>query len=537
MKFISITKGVSGFLLAAMLAACGGGGGGAAPPPVATVPPVVAPTVPAQPDLAQPNLAYPIPGSLWSAPVANLPTNGNYIYLQSTSGDYIGQGRTYLYTQANAAMTFNIDTLGVEARVAANENWNGRFRLPKAAGALQAGYFKELTRAAFSDPAVGGLDWSGEGRGCNTIKGWVVIDNIVQTGGMLSALDMRFEQYCEGGGPPLRGQVHWTRANADNVTPPQPAPIPAGLWKVMPSAAMAAGNYFYLEGGFGNFVTGGRTYSYDQTNAAFRIRADGSHLIVGIAGNENWNGDFQGMGGMPQLTVGYYADLKRYPFHNPVLGGMDWDGESRGCNRLDGWFAVDSVRYSGSTLTAIDLRFEQLCENDAAPLRGQLHWRADDSTTAPGPQAVPAGLWSPGASFVPPAGNYMYLVSEPGDYIGGGFTQLLTQDATPFLVDRSLTAALRIGVGGHEGNFVGMSSLSQLQPGYYGNLQGYPFHNVMRGGLSWNSPGRACNTLEGWFVVDRVSYSMGQLTAIDLRFEQYCGRDTAALRGVIHWAR
>lgn len=553
MKQFSMARAVSGFLLTALLAACGGGGSGggdSAPvaPPVATVPPVVTPPVATNPPVVEPpvvappvvtapELAYPIPAGLWSPPAGAVPANGNTIFLQSGSGEYIGQGRTYLYTQANANMVLNATTLGIEVRVYGDQGWNGNFLLPQGAGKLQAGYFKDLTRAPFADRAVGGLDWGGEGRGCNTIKGWVAIDNIVQTNGVLSALDLRFEQYCEGTGAPLRGQIHWTRANADNVVQPGPAPIPSSLWKVSPSAEMAAGNYLYLEGGYGNYISAGRTFAYNQSNATFRVRADGSHLVVGVSGDQSWDGDFQGMQGMPQLTVGYYANLMRYPFHNPVLGGLQWSGEGRGCNRLDGWFVVDNVSYSGATLTAIDLRFEQRCDNETTPLRGQLHWRADDTTAAPGPQAVPAGLWSPGPSFQPPAGNYAYIVSELGDYVGGGRTELLTPATGSFTVETNLTAAFRIMANGSRGEFVGMNSLSQLQPGYYGNLQRYPFHNASRGGMDWNGPSTGCNSLNGWFVVDRVSYSMGQLTAIDLRFEQRCEGFNAALRGAIHWSK
>jgi len=41
-----------------------------------------------------------------------------------------------------------------------------------------------------------------------------------------------------------------------------------------------------------------------------------------------------------------------------------------------------------------------------------------------------------------------------------------------------------------------MDSLTQLQPGYYGNLSRYPFHNHVRGGLSWSGNGVGCNTLQ-----------------------------------------
>jgi hypothetical protein len=82
------------------------------------------------------------------------------------------------------------------------------------------------------------------------------------------------------------------------------------------------------------------------------------------------------MSGITELQPGYYANLERYPFHNPANGGLDWIGEGRGCNTLTGWFAVDSVTYNSGTLSAIDLRFEQHCEGGPAALHGQIHWTA-----------------------------------------------------------------------------------------------------------------------------------------------------------------
>jgi hypothetical protein len=72
--------------------------------------------------------------------------------------------------------------------------------------------------------------------------------------------------------------------------------------------------------------------------------------------------------------AGYYGDLQRYPFHNPVKGGLNWSGEGRGCNTLTGWFVVDSVTYNGDALTAIDLRFEQHCDGGTSALHGEIHW-------------------------------------------------------------------------------------------------------------------------------------------------------------------
>ncbi|MBV6424855.1 MAG: hypothetical protein NAOJABEB_02669 [Steroidobacteraceae bacterium] len=78
---------------------------------------------------------------------------------------------------------------------------------------------------------------------------------------------------------------------------------------------------------------------------------------------------------------------------------------------------------------------------------------------------------------------------------------------------------------------------TSLQPGYYGGLYQYPFHNPVKGGMSWIGNGRACNTLTGWFVIDSVTYTAGTVSSIDLRFEQHCEGSSPALHGKIHWIR
>ena len=80
------------------------------------------------------------------------------------------------------------------------------------------------------------------------------------------------------------------------------------------------------------------------------------------------------MNSLTRLQPGYYADVQRWPFHNPATGGLDWSGMGRGCNTLTGWFVVDSVTYAGNAIASLDLRFEQHCEGVAPTLRGKIHW-------------------------------------------------------------------------------------------------------------------------------------------------------------------
>lgn len=523
------------FALSLLLAACGGGGGASStatsPAPPVTTPPVVTPPVTTPPVVTPPS-----PYALWTAPVGATPATGNYVYLQSDGGDYIGAGRSYSYSDANAMLALSSSGLAVNMNVQGNETWAGRFLLPRGAGTLQTGYYLDLMGTPFADPVVGGVEWSGEGRGCNTIKGWLAIDKVTVNAGVVEAIDLRFEQRCEGGSTALHGQIHWSKAGVNNNLPLGPQAIPASLWQPAASILPSSGNYVYLESRPGDFVGAGRSYLYTPSNAMLSMTAVTARVSMRVAGDQNWTADFQGMNSLGQLGVGLYAGLMRYPFHNPVTGGLDWSGDGRGCNKLDGWFAVDKITYTGVNVTALDLRFAQYCDGSSSPLYGKVHWDANDASTLPGPQTPPpAGLWKPDASFVAPSGNYVYLASQSGDYIGQGRTELLTSSTATITASGS-PILFTINAGGWQGDFVGMNSLTQLTPGYYGDLQRYPFHNVVKGGLDWSGNGRGCNQLAGWFVVDQVSYAQGALSSIDLRFEQHCDGSFAAQRGQIHWS-
>lgn len=478
-----------------------------------------------------------VSAAFWRPPEGRMPASGNAVYLQSEAGDYIGAGRDYLYTSADTQFAVSPSAAGLRINLTGDDNWSGDFVAPNTLTRLQPGYYGNLARHPFHNPVNGGLSWSGEGRGCNTLAGWFIVDSVTYEGSVMTSIDLRFEQRCEGGASALHGRVRWN-AN-DSAAAPRPVAPPAGLWTPSASVLPASGNYVYLQSTLGDYIGGGRSYTYTGSNAILNISSNSAHARVGVTGDEQWSGDFAGMAGMTQLEPGYYGDLQRYPFHNPVRGGLSWSGEGRGCNQLLGWFVVDSVTYVGGSMTALEMRFEQRCEGGGSALRGKIKWRADDNATAPGPvNPPPAGLWTPAAGATPAGGNFVYLNSMPGDYIGGGTTRTFT-DANAVLKVTAIGARLQVNVNGDSwwsGDFAGMNTLSQLQPGYYGNLQRYPFHNPVRGGLSWSGDGRGCNTLGGWFVVDKVSYVQDQLSEIDLRFQQNCEGGSAALRGRIRWS-
>lgn len=136
----------------------------------------------------------------------------NYVLLQSDAGDYIGDGKTYTYTQTNTQFTVSATGGHLSVSVSGGGDWwQGDFVVPNSPSQLQTGYYDNLTRY-LNDPSVGSLAWFGNGRGCNELTGSFTIDSVTYNSGNLAAIDLRFEQHCEWSGTPaLYGWIHWAQ--------------------------------------------------------------------------------------------------------------------------------------------------------------------------------------------------------------------------------------------------------------------------------------------------------------------------------------
>lgn len=297
------------------------------------------------------------------------------IKLQSDPNDFIGGGGSYAYTQADAVLTFSAFGGTLHLNVTGDQTWAADFQVPDSLSQLVPGTFSNLTRYPFNDPAMGGLDWYGEGHGCNTLTGSFVIERAVYRNGSLALFDLNFEQHCESQPDALRGTIHW---DVDDPTvPPGPVvPIPSGLWGPAPGSVPTSGSYMYIESDPGDLIGLGQTLTYTPSNSTFGAWDVAGHFYVQVFGlpGDFWFANFKPMVTLSDLQLGYYPDVRRYPFHNPAKGGLDISGQGRGCNRLTGWFTVDAITYVGGQLTSIDLRFEQHCESAAPSLRGAIHW-------------------------------------------------------------------------------------------------------------------------------------------------------------------
>jgi HYR domain len=145
----------------------------------------------------------------------------------------------------------------------------------------------------------------------------------------------------------------------------------------------------------------------------------------------------------------------------------------------------------------------------------------------------------PGVITVPSSGTFLYMNSQPGDYIGGGIEQLYTS------ADTAITGSLPEGGSVFNATviqgpythwwYVDIAA-PQGQPLAVGSYTGavrYPF-NPPGAGLSISGDGRGCNTLTGAFDVNELSYApTGELLVFDATFEQHCEGGPAALFGRI----
>lgn len=491
-------------------------------------------TAPARVPMPQPLSA---PGS-WSADAA-LPATGNVLFMESGRADFMGGRLTHTATPLNAVMTARASAglLSVESN--GEQHWFGTVQPSQDTGPLRPGTYTGLGRYLFGNTP--GQDWS-MGYNCSLQDSWLVIDDVQYRGTQLSAIALRFDGRCGGTGDVLRGQLRWS--DADQRQPTGPQVVPDTFWRAPAGATPASGNYVHLEADPWLTISRDQLTRYTQANAVIAVAAEGAGVSLRLRGEDYGDGSFQPMAGLARLQPGYYPGLSPLPVHDPSKGGMSWGSGEHGCSDFTASFAIDSVSYVGDRLDALDMRFEQNCLVDAvvASVRGQVHWRSDDTTRPPGPVTPPpASLWRPAPGLTPASGSYLYTQSEPGDFIGSGETSLTTPATVPIEVTpRDLGVDITAGnvITGWSGHLEPMSSLSRLEPGYYPRLKGYPGRfNPARGGISWSGQGHGCNDYLGWFVVDSVSYEGSAMTALQARFEMFCDDSPGPLRGEIRWSR
>jgi len=133
---------------------------------------------------------------------------------------YVSGGETELITTNNGTIQFDTNNytydhgMHLVMTTTAGENW--RFDASTIDGSeLQIGLYANATRFPFNTGTSAGLDFSGCGRGDNTLTGWFNVSSVVYSNNVLISGAINFVQYDEGIlSERTTGTVHY------NVTPP-----------------------------------------------------------------------------------------------------------------------------------------------------------------------------------------------------------------------------------------------------------------------------------------------------------------------------
>jgi len=164
----------------------------------------------------------PSAGASVVIPVGNVavPTSGSFLYMNSQSGDYIGQGIEQLYTSANSNVTIDFPqgsgSLNATMIQGSYAHWWYVSIAAPYGQPLAVGSYTGAFRTSFRPAGSPGLDVNGDGRGCNTLTGQFDLNELSYApSGELLVFDATFEQHCEGGSPALFGRIR-----IENPPPP-----------------------------------------------------------------------------------------------------------------------------------------------------------------------------------------------------------------------------------------------------------------------------------------------------------------------------
>ena len=129
-------------------------------------------------------------------------------------GAWVGEGRSQLMTPDNATFKWRATEEGLFMQwdLAGEGPYIVEFAGIRGQGGLKPGYYGGLTRApGVHNTARGGLMVASPGRGCYGSADWFVIDDIAFDAGELTRIEARYRMRCEDVGPPVHGQIRWTR--------------------------------------------------------------------------------------------------------------------------------------------------------------------------------------------------------------------------------------------------------------------------------------------------------------------------------------
>jgi hypothetical protein len=173
------------------------------------------------------------------------------------------------------------------------------------------------------------------------------------------------------------------------------------------------------------------------------------------------------------------------------------------------------------------------CASDGTSLTPELDYKLHRPTVP-----IPDSLWKAPAGSTPARGSYVYLEVDPSLAAGETSPHTIVASggsvtATAQQLRLTVAAADTIVPMSVRGTFDAMSGMLTPEVGYYPDLHEAAAVSHI-GAIDVAVNGRPCASPSGWFAIDYIFFFSGNLTMLDLRFEQRCAGVAAPSRGQVH---
>lgn len=271
------------------------------------------------------------------------------VILYSQPGDYIGGG-------GGQQQSGTVTASGSSTHLAFNFlGFSADFSAPSGENLVTGSSFSGATRYPFNSSTRPGISISGNGRGCNTVKGWFEVKEALYDGsGQPARIAIDFRQNCEGGTPALIGAIRYN----SNL----PTELPAVVAIAGPKQFVMGKETVVLNGVSSFIGTTDTTPSYEWqqlSGTPVSLNGASTQLVDFVAplvppGGENLVFQLSVNSGPGTATdtdtvtikVGSKADPQTYIQFNSDAGDYIGDGKTVRYTLLDGSFSA-SKNYRG----------------------------------------------------------------------------------------------------------------------------------------------------------------------------------------------
>jgi hypothetical protein len=135
------------------------------------------------------------------------------------------------------------------------------------------------------------------------------------------------------------------------------------------------GTYLSFASEPGDWVGQGESHRYVLTDGTWAVSYDtvwGAGRVAASfsAPGTYWEIVLSGAASESPPT-GEWVAARRWPFNNPAAG-LDFSGQSRGCNEITGRFIIFDLKRRGDTVDYLHAAWEQHCEGGDPVLKGEI---------------------------------------------------------------------------------------------------------------------------------------------------------------------